>query len=65
VKAKQDQVRGIIERTRGDVALAATAHRTALRFESARDEEAQGGGRGDPATGPDSDGGGATDRDDG
>lgn len=30
VKAKQDQVRGIIERTRGDVALAATAHRAAL-----------------------------------
>jgi translin len=30
VKPKQDQIRGIIERTRGDVALAATAHRAAL-----------------------------------
>jgi translin len=35
VRAKQDQVRGIIERTRGDVALAISNHRAAERMESA------------------------------
>ena len=35
VKSKQDQVRGIIERTRGDVALAISGHRAAERIESA------------------------------
>jgi len=34
VKAKQDQVRGIIERTRSDVALAASANRTVARLEA-------------------------------
>ncbi len=58
VKAKQDQVRGIIERTRGDVALAATAHRTALRFEATRDgvagrDEGDGVARGHDGEGTD------------
>jgi len=59
VKSKQDQVRGIIERTRGDVALAATAHRTALRFEAMRadgpdpQEDAGAGARLDGEDGPD------------
>jgi translin len=35
VKSKQDQARGIIERTRGDVALAISGHRAAERIESA------------------------------
>jgi translin len=35
VRGKQDQVRGIIERTRGDVALAISNHRAAERIESA------------------------------
>jgi translin len=35
IKSKQDQVRGIIERTRSDVALAMSAHRTAERIEAA------------------------------
>jgi len=65
VKSKQDQVRGIIERTRGDVALAATAHRTALRFESVRDEEAHKGGDGGMGPAPDRDGRGPADGDDG
>jgi translin len=42
VKAKQDQIRGIIERTRGDVALAATAHRASLGLRR------QGGSDGPP-----------------
>jgi translin len=53
VKVKQDQVRGIIERTRSDVALAASAHRTVMRFEAVASgadidkESGGGGGRGD------------------
>jgi translin len=35
VKSKQDQIRGIIERTRGDVAMALAGQRTAERIESA------------------------------
>ena len=35
VRSKQDQIRGILERTRGDVALAVASHRTAERIESA------------------------------
>ena len=35
VRNKQDQIRGIIERTRGDVALAISGHRTAERIEAA------------------------------
>lgn len=35
IKVKQDQVRGIIERTRGDVAMAIAGHRTAQRMEDA------------------------------
>lgn len=35
VKVKQDQIRGIIERTRGDVAMAVAGHRTADRMERA------------------------------
>ena len=52
VKVKQDQVRGIIERTRSDVALAASAHRTVARF------EALAGGGGDDVGGRGSDGSG-------
>ncbi|MCK5251656.1 MAG: haloacid dehalogenase [Thermoplasmata archaeon] len=35
VKVKQDQIRGIIERTRGDVAMAIAGHRAAERIETA------------------------------
>ena len=35
VKFKQDQIRGIIERTRGDVAMAIAGHRAAERIETA------------------------------
>jgi predicted translin family RNA/ssDNA-binding protein len=35
VKVKQDQIRGIIERTRGDVAMAVVGHRAADRIETA------------------------------
>ena len=35
VKVKQDQIRGIIERTRGDVAMAVAGHRAAERMETA------------------------------
>jgi translin len=35
VKVKQDQIRSIIERTRGDVAMAVAGQRTARRIESA------------------------------
>lgn len=35
VKVKQDQIRGIIERTRGDVAMAIAGHRAAKRIETA------------------------------
>jgi translin len=35
VKSKQDQVRGIIERTRGDLAMAIAGHRAAERMETA------------------------------
>ena len=52
VKVKQDQVRGIIERTRSDVALAASAHRTVARF------EAVASGAGMDAEGGDGGGGG-------
>jgi hypothetical protein len=53
VKVKQDQVRGIIERTRSDVALAASAHRTVARFEAMA-----GGGGGDEVAGRGGDGSG-------
>lgn len=39
VKVKQDQIRGIIERTRGDVAMAIAGHRTASRIETAGNED--------------------------
>ena len=35
VRTKQDQIRGILERTRGDVALSVASHRTAERIEAA------------------------------
>jgi len=38
VKVKQDQIRGIIERTRGDVAMAIAGHRAAQRIETAGKE---------------------------
>jgi translin len=38
VKVKQDQIRGIIERTRGDVAMAIAGHRAASRMETAGKE---------------------------
>jgi translin len=38
VKVKQDQIRGIIERTRGDVAMAIAGHLTAQRIETAGKE---------------------------
>ena len=39
VKVKQDQIRGIIERTRGDVAMAVAGHRAAERMETAGRED--------------------------
>jgi len=35
VRSKQDQLRGVLERTRSDIALAVASHRTAERIETA------------------------------
>jgi translin len=65
VKVKQDQVRGIIERTRSDVALAASAHRTVARFEAVASgagmETESGGGGGSRGSGGGDGGGGSGD----
>jgi translin len=39
VKVKQDQIRGIIERTRGDVAMAVVGHKAATRIETVGEED--------------------------